>query len=163
MRDAVRENLFNLIGPSIAGTLAIDLFAGTGAVVAEAVSRGAARGIAYELAGSMVRQLRENINHLGIDDQLRIIHGDSLALFPTLISELSEAAEPPWSVFICPPYALLEQQAARFGELIALTQAGAPEDSIITVESHRDWDAAQLPDAWRVRCYGTNQLAIWRK
>lgn len=163
MRDAVRENLFNLIGPSIADTLAIDLFAGTGAVVAEAISRGAARGIAYELGGSMVRQLTDNVKHLGIEDRLRIIHGNSLALFPMLVSELSEAAEPPWSVFFCPPYALLDQEGEKFHQLVALTQDAAPQDSIITVESHRDWDVAQLPDQWRVRCYGINQLAIWRK
>ncbi|HEY8554157.1 MAG TPA: 16S rRNA (guanine(966)-N(2))-methyltransferase RsmD [Burkholderiales bacterium] len=65
--DRVRETLFNWLAPYIEGARCLDLFAGTGALCLEALSRGAAEVVMVERSAEAVRRLRENVARLGAE------------------------------------------------------------------------------------------------
>jgi len=100
--DRVRETLFDVLGPAVGGACVLDLFAGTGAVGIEALSRGAARVVLVERDQSALRALRANLAALGASRAAaRVIAGDVLNLLPALGAE-----EGPFDfVFVDPPYA----------------------------------------------------------
>jgi len=100
--DRMRVTLFDILGPSVAGARVLDLFAGTGAVGIEALSRGAARAVFVERDPAALRALRGNLAALGLGRQAaRVVAGDVLAVLPALA-----ASETPVDlVFVDPPYA----------------------------------------------------------
>jgi 16S rRNA (guanine(966)-N(2))-methyltransferase RsmD len=73
----VRESLFNILAPHIEGSVFVDLFAGTGAVGIEAISRGAAKAIFVEEDLRHAGILRENIEKCGFQKTARIIRGNA--------------------------------------------------------------------------------------
>ena len=75
--DRIRETLFNWLAPYVPGAQCLDLFAGSGALGFEAVSRGAAGYTALELDRAAASQLRDNKRQLGAD-QLTILEADAL-------------------------------------------------------------------------------------
>lgn len=100
--ERVREALFDILGSRVAGAHVLDLFAGTGAVGLEALSRGARRAVFVERDREALRALRANLAVLGISrEQARVVAGDVLAVLPALAA--SEAAFD--VVFLDPPYA----------------------------------------------------------
>ena len=70
--DRLRETLFNVLTPRIAGAAFLDLYAGSGAVGIEALSRGAARVAFAERAPAALKALRGNLANLGITGGFRI-------------------------------------------------------------------------------------------
>ncbi len=76
MKDRLREAVFNLIGPGIQGKHALDLFAGTGALGLEALSRGAAQATLVEQHHPTVAVIRENVAALGVQDQTEVVVGN---------------------------------------------------------------------------------------
>ena len=98
--DRLRESLFNILAhgpwPPLEGALVGDLFAGTGALGLEALSRGAAEAVFVEKAAASRRALRANIAALDAADRARILAVDARHLPP---------AEAPLDlVFLDPPY-----------------------------------------------------------
>ena len=83
MKDRVRETLFDLIGDRVRGAIAIDLFAGTGALGFEAISRGAARAIFAERHFPTAAVLRQSARELGVEDRSEVRAGDVPAACPT--------------------------------------------------------------------------------
>lgn len=78
MADRVRESLFAVLEPRIAGARVLDLCAGSGALAIEALSRGAAGAILVERAPAAVSVARANLVALGADDRASIVAGDAL-------------------------------------------------------------------------------------
>ena len=100
--DRVRVSLFDVLGPAVAGTRVLDLFAGTGAVGIEALSRGAARVVFVEKDQAALRALRANLAALGASRAAaRVMAGDVLHV----LGDLPAQEEPFDLVFIDPPYA----------------------------------------------------------
>jgi 16S rRNA (guanine966-N2)-methyltransferase len=100
--DRVRVALFDILGPAVRGMRVLDLFAGTGAVGIEALSRGAARAVFVERDRDALRALRGNLAALRLGrDAARVVAGEALALLPALAT--SEGAFD--LVFLDPPYA----------------------------------------------------------
>src|SRR5262245_175776 len=77
MKDRVREALFNLLGPGVKGSHAIDLFAGTGALGLEAISRGAARATLIERHLPTTRLIEQNAAALGVANQIEVVFSDA--------------------------------------------------------------------------------------
>ena len=95
--DRVRETLFNWLAPSIAGARCLDLFAGTGALGIEALSRGAARVDFVERDARLAQQLRDNLARLKQTDA-SVRNADALSL-------LMEAPELAYDLaFLDPPF-----------------------------------------------------------
>lgn len=153
MKDRVRETLFDLLGTTVRGAVAIDLFAGTGALGFEAVSRGADRAVFAERHFPTAELLRQTAQSLGVTDRCDVRPGDVL-LWPRRMPDLPTAA--PWLVFVSPPWAMFADEHERRRDLlglIAVMRDTAPAGSTIVVEADTAFDPADLPDAarWETR------------
>lgn len=85
--DRLRETLFNVIAPQIQGSVFADLFAGTGAVGIEAISRGARQVYFAENAKAPLETLRHNLDRLQIREEAQIEHRGTMFLLQRLIKE----------------------------------------------------------------------------
>ena len=118
--DKLRETLFNIVAPRIAGARVLDLFAGTGAVGIEAISRGA-RAVTFVESDRRAQSLiAENLAHCGVESGYAIIRG-SVA---RAIAQLDAAAFGPYELFdivwLDPPYDdAADAEMAAAGVLIA--------------------------------------------
>ena len=160
MKDRVREALFNLVGPSVEGTHAIDLFAGTGALALEALSRGAASATAIERHFPTARIIQENARHLGVTERVELVSNDTFiwarrAEFPS---------GRPWLVLCSPPYQLYLERADDVVDLIGRLLAVAPAKTTFVVEAVAAWDWNLLPraDQWDVREYSPAIVGLLR-
>ncbi|HVY80228.1 MAG TPA: 16S rRNA (guanine(966)-N(2))-methyltransferase RsmD [Steroidobacteraceae bacterium] len=136
--DRVRETLFNWLGSRVIGARCLDLFAGSGALGLEALSRGAAAAVLVEQNAVAVRSLKELVATLGARGA-RVERDDALRF-------LGRAPTPFDIVFLDPPFAagLLAQVAER------LERNGwlAP-DALIYVESSAREPLPALPASWQ--------------
>ena len=150
MKDRVRETLFDLIGPAVRGALAIDLFAGSGALGFEAVSRGAARAILVERHFPAAAALERTARMLGVADRVDVRPGDALVGAKRL-PDLPPAAA--WVVFVSPPWSLFRERGGDLAALVSAMVRSAPPESTFVVEADESFDPAALPDpaAWRTR------------
>ncbi len=74
--DRARAGLFDWLGPSVDGARVLDLYAGTGALGIEALSRGAREAVFVERARSALQVLRRNLDELGLRDRSRVVEAD---------------------------------------------------------------------------------------
>ncbi|MBN1590184.1 MAG: 16S rRNA (guanine(966)-N(2))-methyltransferase RsmD [Pirellulales bacterium] len=161
MKDRVREAVFNLVGPSIKGKHAVDLFAGTGAIGLEAISRGATSATFIECHYPTVRTLSENIATLAVESRCEVIVADTfvwLRQAPRLVLQ-------PWVVFISPPYEFYVSRTEAMLGLVDTIYGMAPPESVLMVESDQRFDASLLsePERWDIRDYPPARVGIRRK
>jgi 16S rRNA (guanine966-N2)-methyltransferase len=153
--DRVREALFSMLG-DVGGARVLDLFAGTGALGIEALSRGAERALFVERDATALRVLETNLGDLGLTPPAAEIHsGDARALLRTA----RDRGDKYDLVFIDPPY----EQAREWGrELAATLPALLAPGARVVVESDRR-ARLELPlDVERERRYGDTSVTIHR-
>jgi 16S rRNA (guanine966-N2)-methyltransferase len=140
--DRLRETLFNVLGPAVAGARFVDVFAGTGAVGVEALSRGAAEVVFIEKHPPAVALIRKNLESLGIRSGATVLGADALRGLEKLAAmraaKYTENAPPFDFVFLDPPYAATEEYARvlRFLGSAPFLAAG----SLIIAEHHKKFD-----------------------
>jgi len=161
MKDRLREAVFNLVGPEVRGTHAVDLFAGTGALGLEALSRGAARATFIEQHFPTAELIRKNASALGVGDAVDVI-GANTFFWGRRGPKLSEVR---WTVFCSPPYRFYVDRTAEMLELIVGLMQTAPAESAFVVEADDQFDFGQLPEParWDVRAYAPAVVGIFRK
>jgi len=138
--ERVRETLFNWLSPRIHGARCLDLFAGTGALGIEALSRGAAGAVFVERSPVAVRQLNDNV-------KLLEAHGATVVRSDALDFLAQEAGGTFDIVFLDPPFA-----AGLLGEscrLLAERQLLAT-GALVYLELDRADVEPDLPDSWQV-------------
>jgi 16S rRNA (guanine966-N2)-methyltransferase len=166
MKHRVREAIFNLITTDSVGRHAIDLYAGTGALALEALSRGATHATLIEKHVPTARVIEENIRTLGVEEQTTLLVTSAFLWakrdLPALNPQPS-TLNPPWLVFCSPPYDFFIDRQAEMLELIQRLQDHAPPGSTLVVESDGRFDTALLGDNWLIRAYPPAVVAIWRK
>src|SRR5215472_16073383 len=86
--DRLREALFNVLAPRIEGATFADVYAGTGAVGIEALSRGAKRAIFVEQSRDAIGVIRTNLKSLGIDGRAQILQGRARAILHGLRADI---------------------------------------------------------------------------
>ncbi|MFV1965586.1 MAG: RsmD family RNA methyltransferase [Pirellulaceae bacterium] len=158
MKDRVREAVFNLVGPAVRDRQVIDLFAGTGAMGLEALSRGATHAVLIERRFPAARAIEENAARLGIQDQVAVVPGDAFIWARSHETRKTQ----PWLVFFCPPY---EFYISRAQDMLALCEVlieQAPAGSLFVVESDTRFETQRLPrsDDWDVRAYPPAVVSI---
>jgi 16S rRNA (guanine966-N2)-methyltransferase len=158
--DLVRESMFNILRRVVADRPVIDLFAGTGALGLEALSRGASHALFVERDRENAGLIRRNLATLRYEDRGAVVAADAYRWAKTFAPPPGE----PVVVFLDPPYRAIEEQAGKFRTLLADLVAKLPDDSVLVVESGRPFDAdvEVLPDldAWDVRRYGGTYVAV---
>lgn len=143
--DRVRETLFNWLAPHIPGARCVDLFAGTGALCLEALSRGAAEVVMVERSPDAVRQLQENIGRLSAE-------GAKVAR----LDALEYLAGPPVPfdiVFLDPPFAVAAEMIEACSKRLA--QGWLRPGGLVYIEAPRVLETLPLPAGWEPGKRGT--------
>ena len=161
MKDRVREALFNLVGPSVRGKHAVDLFAGTGALALEAISRGALSATLIEQHAPTAAVIRNNVAQLGVESLCQVVTAN-VFFWARQCPSLSPT---PWVVFCSPPYDFYVDRTREMLELVEGFVRRAPAESVVVVESDARFDAGALADpaGWDARPYPPAVVAIYRK
>lgn len=151
--DRLRETLFNVLAPRIAGARFLDAYAGTGAVGIEALSRGAAHVTFVEEDRRAVRLIEANLAALGVTNRYAIIR----AGFAGAARQLSGAFQ---IIFLDPPYG-----AGQLSEAITAATPLMTAETLVIVE-HATRDAAPEATATLVRTrelkQGDSALAFYQ-
>jgi 16S rRNA (guanine966-N2)-methyltransferase len=182
MKHRVRESIFNLVSQGSEGRHAIDLFAGTGALGLEALSRGAVHTTFIERHVPTARVIEENIKSLGVENQSTLLTTSAflwgkreLATVEGLGTRVEgqksvddSTLDPrpstvPWLVLCSPPYAFYVDRQAEMLELITAIMEHAPLDSLFVVEADERFDFELLPGEWDVRTYSPAVVGVWHK
>jgi len=124
--EKVREAIFNIL-PAVEGAHVLDVFAGSGAMGIEALSRGAAAATFIDQDRGALKVLRENLATLGVEDRATVIAQDAIAA-------VRRVPVQPWQfVFVDPPYA--SDLASR--AVLALPPEALAPDARIVIEHDR--------------------------
>jgi 16S rRNA (guanine966-N2)-methyltransferase len=150
--DRVRENVFNLVGP-VDGARVLDLFAGSGALGIEALSRGAASAVFVERDLDAVRSIERNLDKLRLTGA-RVIHGDALRA----IAQEAIAGAKYDLVLVDPPYGMLTEIQPRLARHLPPLIAA---DGVVVVETDSRTEP-ELPLAVRTsRKYGQTRVTLF--
>jgi 16S rRNA (guanine966-N2)-methyltransferase len=146
--DRLRETLFNVLGPAVAGARFVDVFAGTGAVGIEALSRGAGEVVFIENHAPAVALIRKNLESLGAavfpntktgeGAGATVLGADALRGLEKLAAKHTQDDPPFDFVFIDPPYAAAEEYARVLHFLGSAPFLAA--GSIVIAEHHKKFD-----------------------
>lgn len=149
--DRVREALFSILG-DISGLRVLDLYAGSGALGIEALSRGAAAAVFVDSSQAAVTAIRRNLSELGLEAPVQ--RRDALAYLAT-----AAGGDPYDLVFADPPYDSAVRLAPELAELLPPVLA---EDAVIVTESNKR-APLELPfPLLRDRSYGDTRIAVHR-
>ncbi len=157
----IREAIFNIL-PSVENTTFLDLFAGSGIVGLEALSRGARKVLFVEKDPAVVSELKKNIFQLGYADRSDVLQMEANRSIDLLLSRLYLFDV----VFLDPPYH--ERHISEILTALAMTSCGGK-----TLLSRKGWlviqhsrrQEIQAPEVftlWKIRNYGESQLSIFQ-
>ena len=154
--DRVKESMFNIVQFDIEGRSVLDLFAGTGQLGIEALSRGADRCVFVDQGRAAAAVIRDNLAHTGLDGRARVVQGDSLSF-------LAGCREKFDLILLDPPYQsdLLDRALKTAAEIDILKENG-----IILCESALDRELPQLEHPYlrgREYRYGKIKLTLYRR
>jgi len=136
--DRLRETLFNVLGPAVVGARFVDVFAGTGAVGIEALSRGAAEVVFIENHPPAVALIRKNLESLGVRSGATVFGADALRGLEMLAAKRKGGGAPFDFVFLDPPYAAAEEYERVLRVLGSASFLGP--GSVIIAEHHKKFD-----------------------
>lgn len=158
-QDRTKETLFNILSPHLADCRFIDLFAGSGGIGIEALSRGAKSCIFVEQNPLAIQCIEENLAFTKLADRASVLRGDAV----TLIRQISDDA--PFDViFMDPPYNKeLEKQV-----LSQITKTNMVDEyTVVVVEASLQTDFSYLDDLglqiYKKKEYKTNQHVFIEK
>lgn len=144
IRDQVKESLFNILGTRVAGSTWLDLFAGTGSVGIEALSRSAARAVFVDRAQQAVRTVRQNLEHTRLTPGAEVIRSDAFAYLERTSGRVFDC------IYIAPPqYAglwiralqMIDERPALLAELgRVIVQIDPVEDQPVLLERLEEID-----------------------
>ena len=157
-QDRVRAALFNILSPVVAGSEFLDLFAGTGAVGLEALSRGARRATFVEADSRHLAALRSNLEKVGASDRADVVRADAYRWAANYSGEGFSLA------FADPPYALGEERGYA-SVLETLASSGVVREGGLFIAEMTAVQRTEETPGWelvRDRTYGRTRLCIWR-
>jgi 16S rRNA (guanine966-N2)-methyltransferase len=137
----------SVVAPYLPGARVLDLFAGSGALGLEALSRGAEHAVFVEQAAPALKVLRENVATLDAAGRIEIVKADAVKYVAGLDAGAFDVA------FADPPY------GQGFAEAVVRAFATTPFAALLCVEHGRDDELSELPGA-RTRRYGDTQLTF---
>ena len=156
--DRVREAVFSILasgGLLEEGSRVLDLYAGSGALAFEALSRGAAEAVLVEHGRDALAAIRDNARSLEVDDRVSVIASRVERALPQLKGPFA-------IVFLDPPYALV--RSAAFGPVLAAS-AGLLSDQGALVLEHASGDVPPIVPLLaldRTRKYGDTAVSLFR-
>jgi 16S rRNA (guanine966-N2)-methyltransferase len=154
----VRESLFSILGNAVPDRPFVDIFAGTGVVGLEALSRGASGATFVERDHRLGNDIDSHLRSFGLTSVGQLLRTDVYRW-----AERWRPSTGPVNVFVSPPFPDLEKRPDDFRRLIESLQTKMPAGSVLTIQGEDTFDQAALPDAerWEARKYGRNVLLFW--
>ncbi len=154
----VREALFSILGNAIPDRVFYDIFAGTGVVGLEAVSRGATSARLIEKDQRQGADIQKYAEEFGVGDKVQVLRADVYRWAERWIAPKDAV-----NLFLSPPFPDLSQKAEEFLTLVNLLLSKAPPDSVLTIQAEDGFPAERLPtpEAWDIRSYGRNMLLFY--
>jgi len=154
--DRVKEGLFNILQFDIEGRKVLDLFAGTGQLGIECLSRGAASAVFVDRRADAVKLIRDNLKTTELTENARVVAGDSMEYLKSL-------REPFDIILLDPPYnaGLLEEAIAHIARFDILSPHG-----IIVAEHPVEQGMPALSAPYRIHRtyrYGKIALTLYRR
>lgn len=160
MSDRAKQALFNILGPDVEGKPFLDVFAGSGAVGFEALSRGASDVTFVESDKNATQSIQKYAKQFGVERSIRILYVDAYRW-----ADKGAIPRDPVNIFLGPPYPHFQNRGELLlAVLTVLQKRTAPGSNIaIQADEHIDWTTI-LPNAaqWDTRAYGRNCIAIWK-
>lgn len=153
--DRVREAIFSMIEDQVPEACVLDLFAGTGALGLEALSRGAARVVFVDHSRQAVRLIQANAASCGVQDRVEVIHGTA----EQAVRRLARDGRVFRLVFMDPPYG-----KGLIQKSLAIVDAVAEEGALLIAEHHGKECMPESVEGWlkiRTRKYGDTAVSIW--
>ena len=156
--QAVRESLFSILGNAVPGRPFYDVFAGTGVVGLEAISRGATRAVLIEKDTRQANDMEGYARRFGVADKVQVLRMDAYRWAERWIPPIGG----PVTLFLSPPFGDIEPgKVEPFLRLVTELLAKAADDSVLVIQAEEGFPLDALPggpDAWDVRRYGRNLL-----
>jgi 16S rRNA (guanine966-N2)-methyltransferase len=155
--DRAREGIFSSLGGRVLDSRVLDLFAGTGALAIEALSRGAADAVLVEQAPRAIATVRDNLRRTRTGDRARVVRADARRFL-----ERAMAERPFDLVFVDPPYAAGSSAVAAVLE--RLRPVLAPGATVVLTRDSRS-STDVIPLDWRVAkrlTYGDSVITLIR-
>lgn len=154
--DRVKESIFNIIQFDIEGRRVLDLFAGSGQLAIECISRGALHATTVDVSPAATKIIRENVSNCKFEDQIHIVTEDSLKFLARIKNQFD-------LILLDPPYAsnLLARALQKIEEFDILSNGG-----IMVCESARDAVLEELSPPYRKGreyLYGKTKVTIYHK
>jgi 16S rRNA (guanine(966)-N(2))-methyltransferase RsmD len=156
----LREALFNMLQSSVPDRPFYDVFAGTGVVGLEALSRGAERVEFVERDPRAAAEIERNLREFGVADRASVVRADAYRW-----AQRWQGLSEPVNVFVGPPYPDFKNRFDDLVMLIADLQTKSGPGSVLVLQAERTLDPCQLPasDIWKSHTYGRNRLLVWVK
>jgi 16S rRNA (guanine966-N2)-methyltransferase len=156
----VREAFFSILGNAIPDRLFVDLFAGTGVIGIEALSRGAKQTLFIERDFRLAQDIEHHVRAFDLNKQSRLYRTDAYRWV-----ESWEPPKEPVNIFISPPFPDLQNRPEEFVELARKLQDKVAPESVIVIQSEKGspLDKSSSLADWEERTYGRNVLLIWQK
>ena len=156
--DLVRESVFNILGDLVVGRTVFDVFAGTGALGLEALSRGAGHAVFVERDRDSVGLIIRNVAKLRYEDRALVKLTDAYR-WARLFQPPGDG---PVVVLIDPPYQDYDRRQKALNQMIVQLVEKIPAESVVVLEAGRALDERILTDMeqWDIRRYGDTQIAI---
>ncbi len=156
----VREALFSILGNAVPERPFFDVFAGTGVVGLEALSRGARSVTFVERDVRLIAELERHIAQFGVETGTRIVRGDVYRWI-----DRWQPPPEPVNVFLSPPFGDFARRPDELLQLLALIQAKMHADSVLILQAETTAMLDDLARAgeWDIRRYGRNELWFWVK
>ena len=154
--DRIKESIFNIVQFDVEGRRVLDLFAGSGQMAIEAVSRGAASAVAIDCAAAAISVIRENVKTCNFQDQIRVMQADFKSFLKSDPGKFD-------LIFLDPPYKgeMINNALDLIAQIDILSEGG-----IIVCETDISSDVLRMEDSsysYREYKYGRIKLTIVRK
>jgi 16S rRNA (guanine(966)-N(2))-methyltransferase RsmD len=156
----VREALFSILGNAVPDRPFLDVFAGTGVVGLEALSRGASAVTFVERDFRLVAELERHLGAFGVADRAVVARGDVYRW-----AERWQPPDEPVTAFLSPPFRDFEHRPDDLLSVVALLQEKVASGSVLVLQAESSAMLDELPHRldWDERRYGRNLLLIWVK
>jgi 16S rRNA (guanine966-N2)-methyltransferase len=139
--DRLRETLFNVLSPDISGSTFVDLFAGTGAIGIEAISRGAQDVLFVENHPPAAKLIRENLHSLNITKGATVLSLDAMRALEKIQQRQKDREFAYDYIFLDPPYAAAEEYQRVMTFLSAAPFVG--ENTVVIAEHAAKFELAE--------------------
>ncbi len=158
--DMVRQALFSMLGDAVPDRPFFDVFAGSGAVGIEAISRGAGETVFIERDVRLASDIDRHLETFQVKERGKVLRADAYRW-----AERWSAPTEPINAFISPPFIDFERRLGPLLQLLADLQLKSAAGSVLVLQTESRFPVSKLPapEQWEERCYGRNQVLIWVK